>query len=49
MIIKKLQLYNFGVYAGDNEFAFDDGEYGGCEAVNVVENCTRALDIIRGK
>ena len=26
-----------------------DGEYGGCEAVNVVENCTRALDIIRGK
>ena len=26
-----------------------DGEYGGCEAVNVVENCTRALDNIRGK
>lgn len=23
MIIKKLQLYNFGVYAGDNEFAFE--------------------------
>ena len=23
MIIKKLQLHNFGVYAGDNEFAFE--------------------------
>lgn len=23
MIIKKLQLHNFGVYAGDNEFIFE--------------------------
>ena len=26
-----------------------DGEYGGTQTVNVVENCTRALEIIRGK
>ena len=26
-----------------------DGEYGGSETVNVVENCSKALTILRGK